>query len=133
MPNFSGCGHYPRMDVYQGSRGTEAAMVDRMKWFAESDVLRVCDRSCWTGGGSDLGISGSGRLGGDEATHAAQWVRPPRAAGGATGSEASTRTLAGGADTVAAGRVAVAGRRRHCHGRHRVQGGQARNSRYLFS
>ena len=121
------------MDVYQGSRGTEAAMVDRMKWFAESDVLRVCDRSCWTGGGSDLGISGSGRLGGDEATHAAQWVRPPRAAGGATGSEASTRTLAGGADTVAAGRVAVAGRRRHCHGRHRVQGGQARNSRYLFS
>ena len=50
------------MDVYKGSRGAEAAMVDRMKWFAESDVLRVCDRSCWTGGGSDLGISGGGSI-----------------------------------------------------------------------
>ena len=98
-------------------------MVDRMKWFAESDVLRVCDRSCWTGGGSDLGISGGGRLGGDEATHTAQWIRPPRAAGGASGSEASTRTPAGGANTVAAGKVAVAGRRRDLDTTARVQHG----------
>ena len=42
-------------------------MVDRMRWFAESDVCGVCDRSCWTGGGIDLGISGGGRLAGDEA------------------------------------------------------------------
>ena len=103
-------------------------MVDGMKWFAESDVLGPSLLHCWAGGGIDLGISGGGRLAGDEATHTAQWVRPPRAAGGASGSEASTRTPAGGADTVAAGRVAVAGRRRHCHGRHRIQGGQALGS-----
>ena len=63
------------------------------------------------GGGSDLGISGGGRPAAGDGLHAAQWVRPPRVAGGASGLEASTRTPAGGADTVAAGRVAVAGRR----------------------
>ena len=100
-------------------------MVNGTKWFAESDVLGPSLLRCWAGGGSDLGISGGGRPAAGDGLHAAQWVRPPRVAGGASGSEASTQTLAGGADTVADGGVAVAGRHRHYHGRHRVQGGQA--------
>ena len=80
------------------------------------------------GGDSDLGISGGGRPAASDGLHAAEWVRPPRVAGGTSSSEASTQTPAGGADTVAAGRVAVAGRCRHCHGRHWVQGGQALGS-----